>query len=140
MYTLQTESSFDSAHFLANYNGKCRNIHGHRWKVIAEIHSEFLFTDGQHRGMIADFSDFKKDLREQTEKLDHTLIIEENTIRKELFFALMEEGFSVKIMKFRPTAENMARYFYEAMKSLGYHMKAVTVYETPENCASYMED
>ncbi len=90
--------------------------------------------------MIADFSDFKKDLREQTEKLDHTLIIEENSIRKELFFALMEEGFSVKIMKFRPTAENMARYFYEAMQGLGYNMKAVTVYETPENCASYMED
>ena len=37
MYYLKTESSFDSAHFLKGYNGKCRNLHGHRWRVVVEI-------------------------------------------------------------------------------------------------------
>lgn len=37
MYILKTEQSFDSAHFLAGYEGKCRNLHGHRWKIEAEV-------------------------------------------------------------------------------------------------------
>ena len=36
MYYLKTESSFDSAHFLKGYNGKCRNLHGHRWRVVVD--------------------------------------------------------------------------------------------------------
>ena len=37
MYSLKTNSSFDSAHFLASYEGKCRNLHGHRWTVEVEV-------------------------------------------------------------------------------------------------------
>ncbi len=37
MYSLQAEASFDAAHFLANHPGQCRNLHGHRWKVRAEV-------------------------------------------------------------------------------------------------------
>ena len=37
MYYLKTEQSFDSAHFLKDYDGKCRNLHGHCWRVVAEI-------------------------------------------------------------------------------------------------------
>ena len=39
MYSVRTEGSFDAAHFLANYQGKCRNLHGHRWRVIIEVKS-----------------------------------------------------------------------------------------------------
>ena len=37
MYTLKTEHSFDAAHFLYGYEGKCSNIHGHRWRVVLEV-------------------------------------------------------------------------------------------------------
>ena len=37
MYILETEQSFDSAHFLSGYEGKCSNLHGHRWRVVARI-------------------------------------------------------------------------------------------------------
>lgn len=40
MYTLQTSASFDSAHFLKGYEGKCSNIHGHRWTVEVTVASE----------------------------------------------------------------------------------------------------
>ena len=39
MYTLKTNASFDSAHFLAGYEGKCSNIHGHHWTVEIEVGS-----------------------------------------------------------------------------------------------------
>ena len=50
MYTLKTEHSFDAAHFLYGYEGKCSNIHGHRWRVVAEVSSDELETTGQNRG------------------------------------------------------------------------------------------
>lgn len=63
MYTLKVEHSFDSAHFLKNYDGKCSNIHGHRWRVEIEIFSDKLKNEGQLNGMIVDFGDLKKDVK-----------------------------------------------------------------------------
>ena len=45
MFTLVSENSFDAAHFLHGYNGKCSNIHGHRWRVVVEIFSDKLSED-----------------------------------------------------------------------------------------------
>ena len=63
MYYLQTKASFDAAHFLWKYEGKCRNIHGHRWNVVAKIKSQELEQKGQTRGMVVDFGNLKKDLK-----------------------------------------------------------------------------
>ena len=63
MYYLQTKASFDAAHFLWKYEGKCRNIHGHRWNVVAKIKSQELEQEGQTRGMVVDFGNLKKDLK-----------------------------------------------------------------------------
>lgn len=52
MYILKTEHSFDSAHFLAGYEGKCANIHGHRWRVEIEVQAEELVASGQLDGMV----------------------------------------------------------------------------------------
>lgn len=75
MYTLKTEHSFDAAHFLYGYEGKCSNIHGHRWRVVLEVSGEELTDEGQMRGMLIDFGDLKKDLKEEMDYLDHCLII-----------------------------------------------------------------
>ena len=139
MYILKTEASFDSAHFLAGYEGKCSNIHGHRWKIILEVKTEELKDDVQHRGMYVDFGELKKDLRELADSMDHALIIEKNTLKETTLEALKSENFHIIALDFRPTAENMARDFHEKIKALGYNMHAVTVYETPTNGATYME-
>lgn len=140
MYILKTEASFDSAHFLAGYVGKCSNLHGHRWKIVLEVKSEELKEDIQHQGMYVDFSELKGDLRKIADSMDHALIIEKNTLKGTTVDALKSENFRIIELDFRPTAENMAKYFYERIKELGYHMKAVTVYETPVNSATYTED
>lgn len=139
MYTLKTEAAFDSAHFLHGYNGKCSNLHGHRWKIEIEIKSEKLVTDGQCRGMIVDFGDLKTDLKALADSFDHAFIYEKNSLKPATVEALKAEKFNLIEVDFRPTAENFAEYFYRRMKDKGYDVKQLTVYETPNNCASYSE-
>lgn len=137
MYQLTTEHSFDSAHFLAGYDGKCGNLHGHRWTVLLTVQSETLREDQQQKGMCVDFAELKKDLRTELDALDHVLIIEQGSLRESTMKALQEEKFQVVEMPFRPTAENFARYFYELFTLKGYPVAKVEVYETPNNSAVY---
>ena len=139
MFTLKAENSFDAAHFLAQYKGKCGNIHGHRWKVQIEILSDELSDDTQTRGMIVDFDSLKVDLKKEVDYFDHSLIVEKNTLKEKTMEALKEEEILIVEVDFRSTAENFAKYFYEVMKKKGYNVKCATVYETPTNCASYYE-
>ncbi len=139
MYTLKTEQSFDSAHFLAEYNGKCKNIHGHRWTVLVEVMTENLETDPQLRGMYVDFAQLKDDLKQEVDRFDHAFIIEEGSLKEPTLAALISEDFNIRTVDFRPTAENFAKYFYYRIEKKGYKMKQATVYETPTNCASFYE-
>jgi len=139
MYFLKTEASFDSAHFLKDYDGKCRNLHGHRWRVIVTIASDFLSDERQTRGMLVDFDDFKTFLKQETDLLDHSLIIEKASLRPATMCALQEEGFRIIEFPFRPTAENLSQYFYERTRDGGFPVYETQVYETPNNCACYRE-
>ena len=107
-----------SAHFLAGYHGKCANIHGHRWKVIATIKSEKLLEDSQNKGMVTDFGDLKKDLKIIADSFDHALIIETGSLSEKLYQALIDENFKIINLPFRPTAENLAKYIYEALSKI----------------------
>ncbi len=140
MYTIRTEQSFDSAHFLAGYEGKCSNLHGHRWRVAVEVCADTLNEAGQHRGMVADFGDLKQDLRELAEAHDHAFLYERGSLREKTVQALNEEGFLLIELPFRPTAENFAKYFFDLMTEKGYMVRGVEVYETPNNCARYTAD
>ncbi|MGN0495196.1 MAG: 6-carboxytetrahydropterin synthase QueD [Lachnospiraceae bacterium] len=137
MYTLQTNACFDSAHFLKGYEGKCSNIHGHRWMVEVTVASEDVEKEGQIRGMIVDFKTLKNDLKSLADELDHKLIIEEGSLKEKTKEALLSEEFSIVEVPFRPTAENLAKYFYDEMEEKNYQVVLVKVYETPNNCAGY---
>lgn len=137
MYGLKTESSFDAAHFLTDYHGKCENLHGHRWRVVAYLAQEKLWNEGTHKDMVIDFGEFKHVLRELTEELDHSFIVEEGSLMPETLACLEKEGFTLSMMPFRTTAENLARYFYDRMADSGLSISQVEVYETPNNCAIY---
>lgn len=139
MYILKTEQSFDSAHFLSGYDGKCSNIHGHRWTVEIEIQSETLNSTGKLRGMIVDFGDLKKDLNSIVDFYDHSLIIEQNSMKLETLNNLKNDGFRIIEVEFRPTAENFAHHFFNLMEQKGYNVRKSTVYETPNNCATFQK-
>lgn len=140
MYILETEQAFDSAHFLSGYEGKCRNLHGHRWRIVARIAAETLSQEKQTRDMVIDFGDFKDALKELTEELDHCLIIETGSLKQKTMDALLEENFRIVEVPFRPTAEQLSRYFYLQLKERHFPVYSVSVYETPNNCATYQEN
>ena len=94
----------------------------------------------QDRRMYVDFGDLKKDLKEIVDYLDHCLIIETGSLKETTLKALQDENFRIIQFAFRPTAENMAKYFYDKMSGRGYKVKQITVYETPNNSASYTQD
>lgn len=79
MFFLQVEDSFDSAHFLKGYEGKCRNIHGHRWKILIEVEGEEL----DKQGFVMDFSKIKMYLKELVSQYDHSLLIERQSMNME---------------------------------------------------------
>ncbi len=137
MFGLKTESSFDAAHFLTDYHGKCENLHGHRWRVVVYIEQPALQTEGTMKDMVIDFGDFKQAVRDLTEELDHSFIVEQGSLKQQTLDCLKEEGFELSIMPFRTTAENLAHYFCDRLCAQGLPVTRVEVYETPNNCAYY---
>ncbi len=139
MYRLRSEASFDSAHFLKGYDGKCANMHGHRWRVVAEIGAETLIESGHLEGMIVDFGDLKSDLKLLADQLDHKVIYQKGTLKDSTLACFADEGFEVFEVEGRPTAEYMSKFFYDALKIKGYQVIRVEVFETPTNSAVYEE-
>ena len=137
MYYLKSEAAFDSAHFLYGYDGKCKNLHGHRWRVVAEIKSETLSNEKQTRGMVIDFSDLKAALKSICDELDHCFIYEEGSLKSKTKEALKEEDFKLISVPFRPTAEKFAKHFFDLLANKGFNVNRVEVFETPNNSATY---
>ena len=105
MYELIAEGHFDSAHFLHGYDGKCENLHGHRWRVVATFGADSLVEDGDMRDMVVDFSVVKGAVAEVCDSLDHTLLVEEGTLAPATVAALEAETFSLTVLPFRTTAD-----------------------------------
>ena len=137
MYGLKTEAAFDSAHFLTDYYGKCENLHGHRWRVEVTLSQDDLQTEGTMKDMVLDFGVFKKAVRNAAEELDHVFLVEEGSLKPETIAALEGEGFTLKVLPFRTTAENLARWFFDKLTAQGLPVAEVEVDETPNNRAFY---
>jgi 6-pyruvoyltetrahydropterin/6-carboxytetrahydropterin synthase len=122
MFLLNVKASYDSAHFLRNYNGKCENLHGHHYVVEAAMQ----FQEVGEGGIAYDFTEAKRHLREIADGLDHQNI---NDL----------EPFT----EIEPSAENQARWIFQEMRRrMGEHGEAlvyVRVWETPNQWAQYSE-
>ncbi|MBQ2887955.1 MAG: 6-carboxytetrahydropterin synthase [Firmicutes bacterium] len=139
MFALQAEATFDAAHFLQGHEGACRNLHGHRWRVVLEIEGAQPGTSGPARDMLLDFADVKHILRNLAAGLDHKMIYEAGSLRPQTVAALKDEGFALVELPFRPTAERLSEWFYHKLAAAGIAPAKVWVYETPENRAAYWE-
>ena len=142
MFKIKSEVQFDMAHYLSGYVGKCSNIHGHRYRLIAKLEAEKLHEDGQLRGMVDDFSNFKGALKEIENTFDHKLIIENNKEGQELAKKLQEmpNDFAIYFVPYRPTAEEMSRDIFNRLKAKGLPICEVELFETPNNSCIYTED
>jgi len=137
MYGLKTEAHFDSAHFLTDYYGKCENLHGHQWRVVVYLQQDVLQDEGTMKDMVVDFGVFKKAVRSLADEFDHMFLVEEGSLKPETIACLEAEGFTLKMLPFRTTSENLARHFAERLIAQGMPVSQVDCYETPMNCATY---
>lgn len=140
MYELKTEAAFDSAHFLADYYGKCENLHGHRWRVVVYMRADELQIEGTMKDMVLDFGEFKRIVRAQADAMDHMFLVEEGTLKPETVAALEGEGFTLMMLPFRTTSENLAAYFGKKLIEQGLNICRVEMYETPNNCAIWFAE
>lgn len=141
MFILKSEVQFDMAHYLSGYEGKCANIHGHRYRLVAKLASDSLHETGQLRGMVDDFGNFKAALKEIADSFDHKLLLEDNEEGRKVAnqLATLPNDFQVVFLPFRTTAEEMSRYIFNKLKDKGLPVDEVELFETPTNSCIYRE-
>ncbi|MCK8523588.1 6-carboxytetrahydropterin synthase [Aquimarina sp. D1M17] len=110
--------SFETAHALYGYDGKCRNIHGHSYKLsVTVIGNPITDSSNVKWGMVIDFGDLKKIVKEDIEDIfDHATVFNKNTPHIELARELETRGHDVILVDYQPTSENMVIDFAERIK------------------------
>jgi 6-pyruvoyltetrahydropterin/6-carboxytetrahydropterin synthase len=101
--------SFETGHALHGYDGKCKNVHGHSYKLsVTVIGQPITDTSNVKYGMVIDFSDLKKIVKEEiVDQFDHATVFNKNTPHLELAMELKNRGHHVILVDYQPTSENM---------------------------------
>ena len=101
--------SFETGHALYGYDGKCKNVHGHSYKLsVTVIGSPILDRNNVKFGMVIDFTDLKKIVKEEiVDQFDHATVFNETTPHIELAKELKSRGHHVILVDYQPTSENM---------------------------------
>ncbi len=122
-YTLKVVTDFAAAHSLRNYPGDCSKLHGHNWKVEAEVTASAL----NELGIGMDFKQIRTETKAICDSLDHSYLNEISPFDE-----------------INPTAENIAAFiFTELAKKLNSdttQVSAITVWETERACVRYTEE
>lgn len=107
--------SFETGHALYGYDGKCRNVHGHSYKLsVTVIGSPITDTENVKFGMVIDFGDLKKIVKSEiVDQFDHATVFNKNTPHVELAEELKSRGHHVILVDYQPTSENMVIDFAE---------------------------
>jgi 6-pyruvoyltetrahydropterin/6-carboxytetrahydropterin synthase len=120
MFQVSVRQHFDAAHYLRGYQGKCENIHGHRFEVVVGVNVEK--TD--EIGLAYDFAQLKRQLGEILSRFDHTCL---NDV--------------APFDQLNPSSENIAMTVYHELKNKlqgePVAISSVQVWESPESCITY---
>lgn len=131
MYQVTREIPFCYGHRLLNYDGKCKNLHGHNG--LAEITIESADLDKS--GFVVDFSLIKQVVTKWVdENFDHRMLLHQDD---PLVGYLTEQNEPIKVLDVNPTAENIARLIFEFVASQGFPVTQVKLWETPSCYAVY---
>ncbi len=131
MFQVTREIPFCYGHRLMNYEGKCKNLHGHNGIAVITIEGETL----DNRGMIVDFSDVKKVVSKWIdEQFDHRLLLHKDD---PLLPLLLEHNEPIQALEVNPTAENIAKLIFDFVAQSGFPVVEVKLWETPSCFAVY---
>ena len=111
--------TFETAHVLYNYDGKCKNMHGHSYKLLVTVKGTPINDiNNVKNGMVVDFGDIKKIVKEEiVDVWDHAVLLNALTPHKELGEDLAQKGHKVIECNYQPTCENMLYEIAEKIKN-----------------------
>jgi 6-pyruvoyltetrahydropterin/6-carboxytetrahydropterin synthase len=111
--------SFETGHALYGYDGKCKNVHGHSYKLsVTVIGKPITDSNNVKYGMVIDFTDLKKIVREEVvDVFDHATVFNQNTPHIELANELKQREHHVILVDYQPTSENMVIDFAEKIQN-----------------------
>lgn len=101
--------TFETGHALYGYDGLCKNVHGHSYKLDVTVMGTPI-SDPNHVkfGMVIDFKDLKKIVKSQiVDVFDHATVFNQNTPHVVLAKTLEESGHKVLLVDYQPTSEEM---------------------------------
>lgn len=138
MFKIAKEFSFDMAHMLDGHDGKCKNLHGHTYKLQVEIAGE-LHASGAKSGMVMDYSDLKAVVKQHIlDPMDHAFIYDETSERESQVAALLNQLNSKTFaLPARTTAEQMAKYMFDTLRDVGLPVSLIRLWETPTSYCEY---
>ncbi|MCL5127298.1 6-carboxytetrahydropterin synthase [Algibacter sp. L4_22] len=134
--------AFETGHALYGYDGKCKNVHGHSYKLSVTVIGEPI-TDNTNvkYGMVIDFGDLKKIVKEEiVDVFDHATVFNKNTPHVELAKELQARDHNVLLVDYQPTSEMMVIDFSKKIqKRLPNHIKlhSLKLQETDSSFAQW---
>ncbi|HDR04132.1 MAG TPA: 6-carboxytetrahydropterin synthase QueD [Candidatus Marinimicrobia bacterium] len=130
MLEISKEFTFDMAHRLALHSGKCKNLHGHSYRLQV-----FLSSEKNSQGMIADFAEIKNMVKKEIlSLLDHSTAI---WSKDEMLMKAIPECFKRTVLPFETTAENLAEWIFVTLEKNEPRISKVILWETPASQAIY---
>jgi len=110
--------SFETGHALYGYDGKCKNVHGHSYKLSVTVSGRPITDRNNVKfGMVIDFGDLKKIVKEEiVDQFDHATVFNKTTPHIELANELKKRDHDVILVDYQPTSENMVIDFAERIK------------------------
>lgn len=134
---------WDMGHRVPNHKSKCRNPHGHRYRLELTVGGDLEASAGNSsEGMVFDFGDIKKLMTQHVhDVIDHGFMIYEgDTIMRSFFSNCHDDEFCVLVVPFIPTAENISAWCYQQLRPHfpdSIEIVNVRVFETPNSWADY---
>jgi 6-pyruvoyltetrahydropterin/6-carboxytetrahydropterin synthase len=135
------EFKFEMAHALLDYDGPCKNIHGHSYRLLVTLRGRIISENNAKKGMVFDFSDLKTIVQKQIiEKFDHALVLNKKSSETLLDILKHQQLITVD---FQPTCENLCAFFALQLQihlpdSVELHH--VKLYETASSSAEWFKE
>ena len=134
--------SFETGHALYGYDGKCKNVHGHSYKLSVTVSGKPIKDNNNVKfGMVIDFGDLKKIVNEEiVDIFDHATVFNKNTPHVDLAKELIDRGHHVLLVDYQPTSEMMVIDFAEKIKNRlpkNIKLHAIKLQETDSSFAEW---
>ncbi len=116
---LTKEFSFEAAHALQGYDGACREVHGHSYRLFVTVIGEPIAdAESPNYGMVLDFGELKRIVNEQVvSRLDHAFVLRESAMSQGVVEAVGHIYSNIVLTPYQPTCENMLVDFAERIAS-----------------------